>query len=105
MIFVTLFGVVFFLFCCFCCVLELRFINVVYQSLTVCFLKGSDLGGFLYFAEISAERFKTQKTTLPPIPPRSPKTTKTTKKSAEDQMHAAHSGFLKVQVTLYLFRT
>lgn len=78
-----------FLFC-----FAVRFINVVYQSLTVCCLKGGDLGGVLfpYFAEISAERFKTHQTKLPHPTPIS----QNNRKSAENQIHAIHSGFLKV---------
>lgn len=96
-------GLWFFYFCCFCFVLQLRFINVVYQSLTLCFLKGSDLGGFSFSilpkSVLKDLKHKNQPSPTPPshpdLPKPSPKTT-ATEKSAENQIHAIHLGFLKV---------
>lgn len=76
---------------------------MVYQSLTLCFLKGSDLGGFSFSILLKSVlkdlKHKYQPSPTPPshpdLPKPSPKTT-ATEKSAENQIHAIHLGFLKV---------
>lgn len=64
-----------------------RFMNVVYQSLTVCFLKGSDLGGFSFSILLKSvlkdlkHKKQPSPTSHPNLPKLSPKTTKKVQKT------------------------